>query len=110
MKKTLFAIAASILLASLSACGAEPESGVENNLTDTAENRFLSYDFGTVSSPVKLNEAAAPVRSEMPEAYRFADYIEPKSVRDIMRNVTQVGVITVTGAEPFRNLTGGFRA
>lgn len=106
MKKTVFAAAAAVMLAALSACAIQPESGFENIVTDTAENRFLSYDFGTVSVPVRLNEAAVPLRTELPKAYRCADYIEPKSVSDIMRKVTQMGVITVTGEESFRNLTG----
>ncbi len=89
MMKALLAIIAAMLLISLSACGTEPESEFANNLTDTAENRFLNYDFSAVSSPVKLNEVAVPVKTVLPTAYHFADYNEPKSVNDIMRNVTQ---------------------
>lgn len=103
--KALLAIIAAMLLISLSACGTEPESEFANNLTDTAENRFLNYDFSAVSSPVKLNEVAVPVKTVLPTAYHFADYNEPKSVNDIMRNVTQVGVITITGTELFQVLT-----
>lgn len=103
--KALLAIIAAMLLISLSACGTEPESEFANNLTDTAENRFLNYDFSAVSSPVKLNEVAVPVKTVLPTAYHFADYNEPKSVNDIMRNVTQVGVITITGTESFQVLT-----
>lgn len=102
--KALLAIIAAMLLISLSACGTEPESEFANNLTDTAENRFLNYDFSAVSSPVKLNEVAVPVKTVLPTAYHFADYNEPKSVNDIMRNVTQVGVITITGTESFQVL------
>ncbi len=105
MMKALLAIIAAMLLISLSACGTEPESEFANNLTDTAENRFLNYDFSAVSSPVKLNEVAVPVKTVLPTAYHFADYNEPKSVNDIMRNVTQVGVITITGTESFQVLT-----
>lgn len=104
MMKALLAIIAAMLLISLSACGTEPESEFANNLTDTAENRFLNYDFSAVSSPVKLNEVAVPVKTVLPTAYHFADYNEPKSVNDIMRNVTQVGVITITGTESFQVL------
>lgn len=105
MMKALLAIIAAMLLISLSACGTEPGSEFANNLTDTAENRFLNYDFSAVSSPVKLNEVAVPVKTVLPTAYHFADYNEPKSVNDIMRNVTQVGVITITGTESFQVLT-----
>lgn len=95
-----------MMLISLSACSAKPESVFENNLTDTAENRFLNYDFNAISSPVKLNETAVPVKTELPEGYRFAEYNEPKNMHDIMRMVTQVDIITITGIESFRILTG----
>lgn len=107
MKKTLLVIVAAIMLISLSACSAKPELGSENNLTDTAENRFLNYDFSAVSSPVKLNETAVPVKTELPSGYRFAEYNEePQSMDDIMRMVTQVDIITITGIESFQSLTG----
>lgn len=106
MKKTLLAIVAAMMLISLSACSTKPELDSENNLTDTAENRFLDYDFSAVSSPVKLNETAVPVKTELPPGYQFAEYNEPQSVEDIMRKVTQVDIITITGTESFQFLTG----
>lgn len=106
MKKTLLAIVAAMMLISLSACSTKPELVLESNLTDTAKNRFLSYDFSAVSSPVKLNETAVPVKTELPLGYQFAEYNEPQSMDDIMRMVTQVDIITIIGIESFQGLTG----
>lgn len=106
MKKKLLAILTVMMLMSLSACSTKPESVIENNLTDTAENRFLNYDFGAISSPVKLNETAAPVKTEIPLSYQFSEYNEPQNMDDIMRMVTQVDIITITGIESFQILTG----
>lgn len=106
MKKILFSIAAAMMLLSLSACGTKSELGVENSLTNAAANRFLEYDFNAVSCPVKLNETAVPVKAELPLSYQFAEYIEPQSIDDMMRYVTQVNLITITGSEPFQALTG----
>lgn len=114
MKERLTAISAALILISLSACSAAPESSAQNSSEAPAvtaeaqtdlENRFMSYDFSAVSSPVKLNEDAVPVK-ELPGGYQWAEYNEPQSMQDIMKWVTQVGIITITGSERFEHFSG----
>ncbi len=115
MKERLTAISAALILISLSACSAAPESSAQSSSEAPAvtaeaktdlENRFMSYDFSAVSSPVKLNEDAVPVKSELPLAYQWGEFIEPQSMQDIMKWVTQVGIISITGSEPFEHFSG----
>lgn len=112
MKKIIYTIAVAALLVFSTACNSKTENDYENSGTgtsktlDVAENRFLDYDFSAISSPVKLNEAAVPIKSELPMGYQHAEFYEPQSIDDIMNQVSQVNIITITGSEPFQFLTG----
>lgn len=76
MKKIVCSIAMSMLLITLSACSTKTENNIEVNIAESpvTENRFLNYDFRAVSSPVKLNETAVPVKHDLPLGYQHSEY------------------------------------